>query len=379
MNRQFTQGEKSATSPAFSPDGNYLTFLSSRNGENQIYKMPLDGGEAQKITSAENGVSRYKLSPDGSHIAYTMTDPKSEEEKTREREKRDVILMDQDFKFARLYVQPADGDSAIAIYGEDLHTTGFDWSPDGTQIVFSHQPTPRINDRYYNDISLVPSDSGAVKELVNRTGVDSNPFFTPDGERIVFSSHGGELEVVGLGDLFMISANGGEPEALPYTYDRNASIVGFDSDGNLLITESRHTASALYRVPLNGAEPELLIENDGIYNGFDVNQEGDRVVFTYQNSDEPGEVFYSDLNNFSRQKVSAVFDDADFPEMGKTEVITWNSPDGTEVEGLLTYPVGYEEGDQVPLILMVHGGPAGVYSQTWTGSGGIYAVQFFAD
>ncbi len=379
INRQFTQGEESATSPQFSPDGSYLSFISARNNERQVYKMHLNGGEAQKITSAENGVGSYSWSPDGSRIAYTMTDPKTEEEKKREREKRDVMIVNQDLKFSRLYVQAVDEDSAKAIYGDELHTDSFNWSPDGSTIVFAHQPSPRINDRYEMNISTVSADSGAVTSLVNRQGTDSDPLYTPDGENVLFVSHGGELEAVGLGDLFMVSAVGGEPQALAHTYDRNATIVGFEDSDNLLIREWRNTVSSLYRVPVNGGEPELITPEDGIYNQFAVNRAGNRIVFTFEDSDSPREIFYSDLNEFSAQKISGVFDEISLPESGRTDVLTWTSYDGMEVEGLLTYPVGYEEGDTVPLILMVHGGPAGIYGQTWTGSGGIYAIQFFAE
>ena len=379
MNRQFTRGEQSATNPQFSPDGRKLSFISTRDSVRQIYVMYLDGGEAKKITSAENGVGSYQWSPDGTRIAYTMTDPKTDEEKARERERLDVIHVDRDFKFARIYVQPVDGEEAQAIYGDDLHTTSFDWSPDGETIVFAHQPTPRIDDRYKMNISVVPADSGAVTPLVYREGTDGSPRYTPDGSRIVFTSHGGQLEGIGIQDLFIISADGGEPAALAHTYDRNVSITGFDASGNLLVTERRNTLSALYRVPLNGDEPELLTPENGIYNMFAVNRDGNRVTFTYENSDTPREVYHADPDSFESVKVSSLFDDADFPEFGQTELLTWNSPDGMEIEGLLTYPVGYEPGDRVPLILMVHGGPAGVYSQTFTGQGNIYAIQHFAE
>ncbi len=379
MNRQFTQGEESASNPQFSPDGKKLAFTSNRNGDNQVYVMYLTGGEAQKVTNAENGVSSFKWSPDGERIAYTMTDPKTEEEKTREREKRDVTIVDQDFKFSRIYVQLVSADSAKAIFDGDLHTTSFDWSPDGSQIVFAHQPTPRINDRYKMNISVVASDSGAVRSLVNRIGTDSDPMFTPDGSEVIFSSHGGELEPIGLGDLYAVSLSNGEIRELAHTYDRNSSMVGFDATGNLLVREWKNTVSALYSVPLNGNDPVQLTPDDGVYGGFSVSSDGNRVAFTYENSTDPREVYFSELYDFSKQKLSAVYDDSNLPEFGITELLTWNSPDGLEIEGLLTYPVGYEEGDKVPLILMIHGGPSGIYAQTWTGSGSIYAIQFFAE
>lgn len=379
MNRQFTRGESSATNPQFTPDGKSLSFISSRDGERQVYTIYLDGGEAKQITNAKNGVNSFLWSPDGSKIAYTMTDPKSEERQRREREKMDVVIVDTDFQFSRLYVHDVESGESKALYADPIHASSFDWSPDGSTIVFDHQPTPKIDDRYEMNISIVPSDSGAVTPLVMREGTDSDPVYTPGGNEVVFSSHGGRLEGIGIQDLFIVSAEGGEPRPLAHTYDRNVSITGFDADGNLLISERRNTVSALYRVPLDGGEPELITPENGIYNQFAVNSGGNRVVFTFEDSDTPREIHYSDADRFSPQQVSAIFGDYTLPEYGKTELLTWTSYDGMEIEGLLTYPVGYQTGDRVPLILMVHGGPAGVYSQTWTGSGGIYAIQFFAE
>ncbi len=379
MNRQFTRGDVSATNPQFTPDGKSLSFISSRDGDRQVYTIYLDGGEAKQVTKAKNGVNSFLWSPDGSKIAYTMTDPKSEDRQRREREKIDVMIVDTDFQFSRLYVHTVKSGESTALYSDSIHTDSFNWSPDGTTIVFAHQPTPKINDRYEMNISTVPADSGAVTPLVLREGTDSDPIYTPDGNYVVFSSHGGRLEGIGIQDLFIVSSQGGEPRPLAHTYDRNVSITGFDADGNLLISERRNTVSALYQVPLDGGEPVLITPENGIYNQFAVNSLGDRVAFTFEDSETPRDVHYSDLAGFSPQQVSDLFADYTLPEFGKTELLTWTSNDGLEIEGLLTYPVGYQDGDQVPLILMVHGGPAGVYSQTWTGSGGIYAIQFFAE
>jgi len=378
-NRQFTRGDVSATNPQFTPDGKSLSFISTRDGDRQVYTIYLDGGEAKQITKAKNGVNSFLWSPDGSKIVYTMTDPKSEDRQRREREKIDVMIVDTDFQFSRLYVHTIESGESKALYSDSIHTDSFNWSPDGSTIVFAHQPTPKINDRYEMNISTVPADSGAVTLLVLREGTDSDPIYTPDGNYVVFSSHGGRLEGIGIQDLFIVSSQGGEPRPLAHTYDRNVSITGFDADGNLLISERRNTVSALYQVPLDGGEPVLITPENGIYNQFAVNSLGDRVAFTFEDSETPRDVHYSDLAGFSPQQVSDLFTDYILPEFGKTELLTWTSNDGLEIEGLLTYPVGYQEGDQVPLILMVHGGPAGVYSQTWTGSGGIYAIQFFAE
>ena len=381
MNRQFTRGQKSVGSPAFTPDGKYLSFTSTRDSEKpQLYRIPLDGGEAEQLTETENGISRYQWSPDGDRIAYTMTDPPTEEDREREKEKRDVILVDENYKFSRLYVYDIEEDSSTQLTTGEQHVSAFDWAPDGDQLVYDYGPTPKIDDNFVTkDIALVPADSGAVTTLVNREGVDANPHFTPDGETVVFTSHGGSPEPIGLSDLYRISVDGSSMEALPKTPDRNVNIVDITDDGrSVLVSESNKTVTSLYQAPLNAdGNVERITPEDGVYRSFSASN--GNLSFGYENSQTPREVYHASLENFSKEQLSAVYDEIDFPKMGKTELVRWESKDGKEIEGLLTYPVDYEEDEEYPLILNVHGGPAGVYNQRFTGAGSIYALQYFAE
>jgi dipeptidyl aminopeptidase/acylaminoacyl peptidase len=107
-NVQYTRGETSSDGAQFSPDGQSIAFTSSRSGKSQVWLLRIDGGEAEQITDQEDGVGSFRFSPDGTRIAYTLSDPKTEEEKKADKEKRDVILVDQNFKFhAHLACWPA--------------------------------------------------------------------------------------------------------------------------------------------------------------------------------------------------------------------------------------------------------------------------------
>ena len=382
MNRQFTRGDKSSNNPRFTADGKALTFTSSRNNDkSQIYRIYLNGGEAEQLTHAENGVNSYQWSPDGSQIAYTMTDPKSKEEKKQEKEKRDVVLVDKNYHFSRLYVKNIDDDTTTTqIAAGDFQITSFDWSPDGSQIVFSHQPTPKIDDGRKSDISMVPADSGAVTALVEWEGADGNPLFSKDGSYIVFQSSGGAEEPVGLTDIYRVSTEGGSPQALGQTPNRSASILEWGPDGNsLLVAEANNTFTTLYKLPINGDQAEKITPDDGVYSDFDLSDNGRHLSFIFEQPSTPPNVYTSLFDSFNKKQLTNIYKDVEFPEMGKTELLRWESKDGMQVEGLLTYPAGYEKGEKVPLILNVHGGPAGVYSQSWTGGGSIYPIQYFAD
>jgi dipeptidyl aminopeptidase/acylaminoacyl peptidase len=390
--RQFTRGEKSATSPAFSPDGRWLAFSSGRAGKSQVWAIPLDGGEAQQITSGENGSGAFAWSPDGTRVAYLMTDPETEEEQLRKKEKRDPIYVDQNFKYAHLYVVPFNPGSGSAGTGTPVeatrltegsfHVTSFDWSPDGSRIAFGHQADPRLDEGARgSDISVVPTDgSKSVRALVTLGGTDGNPIWSPDGRWVAFESSGEEPARVGLADVYVVSADGGAPKLLSYSHDRSGGLVGWSRDGRrLLLNESVGTTRHITTLPADGGALRQVTSGAGVLGSPAFATKADVMAFTWQDMTTPADVNVSPTGTFTPRRITDVNADVKAPAMGRSELLTWRSPDGRfDIEGLLTYPVGYTEGTRVPLVLNVHGGPAGVFSQSFTGSPSIYDLQTFA-
>jgi len=428
---QWTRGDASAGSPTFSPDGRWLTFTSSREAEDesegsQLWALPLAGGEGRQLTAAEGSVGRYRWSPDGSRIAFLMRDPETAEEKKAKKEKRDVILVDRDFKFAHLYVIALSEDPGVVepvrLTSGDHHITGFTWSPDGSRIAFSHQTDPRINTgRLSGDISWIPvpdaaeitailaahdlatrEDTGrsedaegagadvdsaaaegphaspVVSPLVTGPGVETNPVWSPDGSWIAYVSTGSQPEPIGLGDLYIISPSNGETRRLD-TPNRSAGILGWSGDSmEILLNESLATRRHVITVPIDGSEMRTISQGDGVVGAVSLTTDASHMAFTWQTPDEPWDVFVSPTDDYTPARVTQIHADVPRPSMGRTELLSWTSTEGMQIDGLLTYPVGYQEGDMVPLILNVHGGPAGVFSQGFTGSASIYMLQYFA-
>ena len=102
------------------------------------------------------------------------------------------------------------------------------------------------------------------------------------------------------------------------------------------------------------------------------------MSYAFEDVNTPKEVFTAGLKGEANKKVSGINAKFDPPPLGKTELISWKSKDGLMIEGLLTYPVDYEKGKKYPIVLQIHGGPAGVFSQSYTGAPGIYMTQYFA-
>jgi dipeptidyl aminopeptidase/acylaminoacyl peptidase len=384
--RQYTRGEHSASSPAFSPDGRLLAFTSGRSGKGQVWVMPVDGGEAAQATDAENGVGSFAWAPDGRSLAYTKTDPETEEEKEAKKEKRDVIIEDTAFKYAHLYHVPFDfGASEIPekerLTEGQFHVTSFHWSPDGARIVFGHAPDPRLNTNFMaGDVSVVEVATKSVTPLAAGNGVERTPRVSPDGRWVAFVSTGNQPEPVGLGDVYVAPLSGGTPRKLADTHDRSANILRWSGDGaSIFVSEAVGTTTQVLAVPVDGSPVRPVTEGDGVFGSVSFDADASRMAFTFQDSHTPWDVYVAPVEGFAMRKLTDLHADVPRPPLGRTELLRWPSQDGRfEIEGLLTFPVGYREGQGVPLVLDVHGGPAGVFSQSFTGAPGIYMLQTFA-
>ena len=385
-NSQFTYGEKSCSNPSFSPDGKYLAFTSSREttAKNQVWAMRMSGGEAEQVTSGKSAVNAFAWSPDSRLIAYTMSDPESEQEEKDKKEKRDMVVEDANWKYAHLYTIAVDKDAkgnrrTKRLTSGSLHVTSFDWSPDGKTIVFAHQATPSVDVWPTTDISSVPADSGAVKSLIARKGWDASPRYSPDGKWIAFASDNGDTKWARAYDLYVLPASGGEPKKLAETPDRSFGIVSWSADSReVYVSETDRTSNRIFAVPAGGGKPRILTPGSGNYSGASFAADGSTMAFIHQTSEVAPDVYVTSTKKFEPKRLTSV--NADFPNLpiGKTVVVKWKSKEGWEIEGLLTYPVNYQEGKRYPLIVNIHGGPAGVFTEVFTASGNVYPMQAFA-
>jgi dipeptidyl aminopeptidase/acylaminoacyl peptidase len=117
---------------------------------------------------------------------------------------------------------------------------------------------------------------------------------------------------------------------------------------------------------------------DAVATGVNLNKNSSFFGFVMQTADHPPEAYIVGVDAHNPTQISQANVEIAKMPVGKTEVIKWKSKDGREIEGLLTYPVGYKAGTKVPLILNIHGGPAGVFQQSYIGSRGVYPLATFA-
>lgn len=385
-NRQLTFSEKSSTNPKWSPDGKAVAFLSNRkDNRNNLYLLRLSGGEAEPLTEfSKSGISDFEWSPDGKTIAFTMQDPKTDEEEKNEKGKNDYRWVDENIKMVRLYLLPVQKDAsdkreARKLTLENYSVSSFDWSPDGKRIIFAHTASPSPNDWMTSDLSIVDIETNKTALFANTAAAETSPKFSPDGRTIAFLASDVPPRWAQSRTIQIAPATGGPPKALPASNDGQPVLIGWSADSKrIYFTEAKGTLSQIYSVDIGANRIDELKLPPAVYAAVSLGVSGKALTFVRQTSESPQEVFAASLSTLSPTQVSRANADLKLPPMGKTELIRWKSSDGREIEGLLTYPVGYAQGKKVPLILNVHGGPAGVFQQTFNGGRTIYPIATFS-
>jgi dipeptidyl aminopeptidase/acylaminoacyl peptidase len=382
---QLTFGEKSSTNPRWSPDGNWIAFTSNRkDNKNNLYLLSLNGGEAEPLTDVKTAVGNFDWSPDGRSIAFTMADAKTEEEEKNDKAKNDFRWVDENFKMARLYVLPIQKDANGKREPRKLTTgnytvTGFDWSNDGSRIVFNHAKTPVANDWTSSDVSIIEVATTKVTPLAASPAAEMGPVYSPDGKSVAMIVSDNPPRWAQSGVIQVFSVSGGQPKSMAASFDGQPDVVGWSADGKrIYFSEAKGTGTRLYSLDITANRIEEIKTDAGVYSGMDLNQSATTFGFVRQTAETPGEVYVASVSNFAPIQITKANADMKMPPLGRTEVITWKSKDGKEIEGLLTYPVGYQTGQRVPLILNIHGGPAGVFLQTFIGGRGVYPLASFA-
>ena len=133
--RQLTNARKSSSSPSWSPNGTMIAFTSDRSDKQQIYVIRVAGGEAEPVTSAEDGVGGgFAWAPDGASIAYTMTDPKPDTWKNRDKKYGDFEIVDADQRLSHLWVIDLATRTPKRLTKGDFAVGSYDWSLDGREI-----------------------------------------------------------------------------------------------------------------------------------------------------------------------------------------------------------------------------------------------------
>ncbi len=400
--RRLTPEGWSVNSPAFSADGQSVYFLSAKDGTQQLYSIPVTGGQPRQLTRYPLDIGSYKVSPDGKRIAVSMDvfpdcgadlDCTVSRLDERGKSRTSGVLYEQlfvrhwdtwaDGRHSRLFVTtPANGDKAPApvlvgaakndpvghvpsrpFGGSDEYT----WSPDGKSLVFSMRVADRQEPWSTNFDLYLYRDGQPLKNLTaSNPAWDTGPVFSADGKTLYYRAMkrpGFEADRFGL--MAMDLASGKVREIAP-TWDRSADGIVLSADGKTIYTTAQHLGQhPLFAVDVASGKVEQVV-GEGSISAFDI--AGDTLAFTRNSLKSGDQLFTAALSSPAAQRAITPSAGEMLPEVafGEYEQFTFAGWNNETVHGYVVKPWNYEEGKRYPVAFLIHGGPQGSFGDGWS-------------
>jgi len=381
---QLTRGEKSSRAPVFSPDSQWVFFASDRSGKLNLYRIPVDGGEAEMIGNWTGTMGTFSVSPNGKWIAFAAREADNDEERAK-REKRDFRVLDENPRNQSLWIVPIEPDvngkrAVKKVAAGPYHVGQFDWSPNSTRLAYETRPTPDADDGRKSDILEVDIETGDIRNVASTPAAEAQPRYSPDGRYLAFVRSNSTAKRIDGNRIVLLTLADLKSRELPPSPDESPVLDSWARDSSkLYFTEGLHTRAALYAMPVDGPPSIAFQTARGTFGpGVVFNRTGTYAGLTMQTPDQPVEAYVMQVSSMKPVRVSAANVDLPKQPLGETRVIRWKAKDGKEIEGLLTLPVNYDKSKKYPLILNIHGGPAGAFNETFIGASGLYPIAAFA-
>jgi dipeptidyl aminopeptidase/acylaminoacyl peptidase len=416
---QFTTSPQSSTSPRWSPDGKWLAFLSSRPGtdsatpapaasptpaagptpataagdqpRNQVYLLSMSGGEAKRLTNLKNGVSLFRWSPDGTRLVVVSRIGPSDN-RADSRDRSDVRhYKNSSYKFndtgwfddrrTHLWVVEVKSGSAKQITdGNDWNDSDPQWSPDGTRIAFVSNRTGKEYDENRNtDVWVINADGrGTLTKISDHEESDNQPRWSPDGKWIAFT---GEVHDRDHPKIWLAPATGGAPSVLAVNgLDLIPGGLEWSNDGKSIYFEAGVKGEThLFRVDVAGKSVAPVTSGARAVRNVDFNWPSRKMVYLVNDFKHLDDLFYADVNGKNERKLTSLNETLwKQLKLADVERFTYKSADDWDIDAFLVKPIGWREGKKYPLILSIHGGPAGMYGVDWFHEFQVYAAKGYA-
>ena len=370
---QLTSSPDGESRARWSPDGHYLSFLSSRQESkgSQVWLMDRRGGEGKRLTEIKGGVDDYAWSPDSRQLLLTLTDPDPEDTgkiKTTKPYVIDRYQYKQDvegYRYKKVHTHLYIFD--IATKKLDTLTKGsFDegsavWSPDGLAIAFVSNRTDDPDKNENSDIYVIAAKPGAtMRQLTDWKGSDNSPRWSPDGKWIAYTRSVSD-EAYHMYDepiLCVISSAGGTPRLLTQSLDRPVFTPRWSKDGKTIIAlveDDRRQYLASFSV----TDGKMAKRADGDFVINALEPAGADWVTLLSDPKTPFEIYTVETGQSPRRLTHHI--DAFLGPLQLATVTPFQSQsaDGTQVSGIYYLPPGASPDKKYPFILFIHGGPVG--------------------
>ncbi len=404
---QFTTSPQNSNSPRWSPDGQWLAFISSRpaadsattrasnegatsDARPQVWVLSMNGGEARRVTNLKNGVSSFQWSPDGKRLACVsrigLSDNRAEsKDRSDVRHYSHISYKFNDsgwFDDRRTHIWIVDAKTSAAkqiTTGDDWNDSDPQWSPDGTKIAFVSNRTGKEYDENRNtDVWMISAEGGPLTKISDHEEADNSPRWSPDGKTIAFV---GRVREEQHPKIWLTSSAGSSASTLAA---KNLDLITTDldwaEDGRALYFEAGAKGEThLFRVDVASKELSKVTSGPRAVRGVDINDKTRKIVYTANDFTHLDDLYIADLSGRNERKLARL-NEALWRQLELQEVerITYKGADGWDIDGFFVRPLGWQEGKKYPMILSVHGGPAGMYGVDWFHEFQVYAARGWA-
>lgn len=374
---------------AFSKDGKWLAFSVGKEDERQIWIIGVAGINKDKpvqLIKHKAPITSWQFSPDSKRIYFLSPDSVDKANKQRKEKKFDVRIRNEDSPPVHLWY--ADLDTKT----ENRLTSGSDYSVSDVRIADNSQwigfrGTP--NDRYlrtitesqtYSDLYLLEVGTGTIERLTNNAEIGESALtFSPDGSLIAFSADD-DFTYFRNNRVYLRQATnrGGKWNKLGASFDGDVTVDFWSVDGKTIyFNDGLKAANHLFALSVEtGKVAKVTQEQASLFVSRD--EDSKRVLINYSSPVSPSNIYTvpSIENVADRTRWTQLTDSnpqIDSIALGETEEVEWKSSDGKTIGGVLVKPVGYEKGKRYPLIVQIHGGPAGAATLGFNASSGYYS------
>jgi dipeptidyl aminopeptidase/acylaminoacyl peptidase len=389
-----TSSPKSDSSPRWSPDGAKIAFISSRSGSSQIWVIDPRGGEATQLTDISTGISSLTWSPAGTHIAFASTVfPECEDddcnktkldgmEKNQVKAKLFHELMYRHWNEWRngmrshVFVIPAEGGEPVNVTPGDFDTPPIDlgstqdfaFSPDGRELCFVRNIDPQLKKGLgtNNDLFTNSPAGGNITKITTNEANDNFPLYSSDGKYLAYRAMRRPGLEADKYDLVLFDRETGEKIKLTESLDRSVNEVIWSPDSqSLFFTFEEHSRFVLAQVVLKDKKIERILEGYFL-SSVQLSPDGRTFYFLNQSLSQPSEIYSFDLKSKKLNQVTdinaSLLSDL---EMNPAEEFWFDGAAGDKVHGLLLKPPFFDSSKKYPLVMLIHGGPQGAWSDNF--------------
>ena len=369
----------------FSPDGSRLAFTRSVDDESQLFLLPTTGGEAVQLSEHETSIGSYAWSEDGSKIIFVATEPRTEEEEEAREAGYDAIFVDegpngqQSGNWNNLWLIEVESGAERRLTDTDHRIGSFSVAPNGDRILFTSRIENRRNQQNLSEIQLLEVEAGTIRRLTDNSAPEGRLSWAPDGRSFAYTARtDGEWELL-LDKIWVMDPDGGDRRIVSGAFDGNIGNFVWAPDASAILFSGLHsTNNNLYRINLGSDSVEQITSSVGSLAPSSFSRDRVKMAYVFQDFDTPADIWVGPTDGTGAVQLTDVNPTiTDELVLGQGEVIRWESRDGTEIEGILMLPAEYQSG-MLPLLLHIHGGPAGVFRNSFSASNHVWAGLGYA-